>query len=83
MRCFPGVRAHLGVLRLPAMRRGLRVSFSMCGARARLSSSRSRGSTWVLALGMPARARSHVSSGALGGGGASTLFSQCWQTWSQ
>jgi hypothetical protein len=40
-----------GVLRLPAVRCGLRVLFSMCGARAQLSSSRSRGSTWVLTLG--------------------------------
>ena len=51
MRCFRGVRAHLGVLRLPAVRCGLRVLLSMHGACARLSSSRSRGSTWVLTLG--------------------------------
>ena len=52
MRRFRDVRAHLGVLRLPATRCGLRVSFSMRGARTRLSSLRSRGSTGVLTLGM-------------------------------
>jgi hypothetical protein len=67
MSYFPGVRAHLEVLRLPAMRCGGRISFSMRAACTRLSSSHSRGLTWV---GLVHRGRWAVRLRRFRGGGS-------------